>query len=295
MKKGFLFTMFAALALCFTVACTDENEGGDNNGGNNGGGNDYATLIVGTWQVDNMTVDGNDMTPQNVRFTFNTGGTGLLNDNGVTENNEFSWSISDNQITIQPRHGTMTYTIVSLTQTSCTFTGTVVPGTDIEGDVSVHMTKVNGGDNPDPGPGPNPANFPEGTMWEYQFDSTFVIEGIAATMNMTIGIDFIDASNCDLSFHAVASAMGMTLADENETTPFTYTYNSTASEGVLYAVGTDPDTGEPFEESLTFVYNSSDNTIVIDVPADYFQSDEGDEGDEDAFDMPTHWVFQRVR
>lgn len=293
MEKRFLFTLVAALALCFTVACTDENEGGNNGGGNNGGGNDYATLIVGTWQVDNMTVDGNDMTPQNVRFTFNAGGSGLLNDNGVTENNEFSWSISGDQITIQPRHGSMTYTIVSLTQTSCTFTGTVVPGTDIEGDVNVHMTKVSGGDNPDPGPGPNPANFPEGTLWEYQFDSTFVVEGITASMNMTIGIDFIDAGNCDLSFHAVMSAMGMTLADENETTPFAYTYNSATGEGVMSAVGTDPDTGEPVEESLTFVYNASDNTIVIDVPEDYFQ--DGDDGGEDEFAIPTHWVFQRVR
>ena len=78
-----------AFAMTAIVACEPENEGPENPSN----GNNYnVEMFVGTWQVESMTVDGQDMTPQNMLFTMNEDGTGLANDNGVTENNGFTWS-----------------------------------------------------------------------------------------------------------------------------------------------------------------------------------------------------------
>jgi len=137
MKKKFnLILCFVAMAAFCAVSCETETEGEND-------GNSYsAELLVGTWQVDNMTVDGEDMTPENMLFTLNEDGTGLANNNGVTENNEFTWSLSGDQLTITPRSGVgLVYTINSLTETECTFSGTSVPMTDIPGDVVVQLVK----------------------------------------------------------------------------------------------------------------------------------------------------------
>ena len=142
MKKVFSILM-VAFAMTMMVACDDEGNGPDNGGGN-GGGNGYSVeMFVGTWQVENMTVNGQDMTPQNMLFTMNEDGTGLANDNGVTENNDFTWSVDGDQLTITPRSGThFVYTVNSLTENECTFSGTYVPMTDIPGDVVVHLVRA---------------------------------------------------------------------------------------------------------------------------------------------------------
>ena len=110
--------------------------------GNNG--NSYtAEMFIGAWRVDNMTVDGRDMTPENMLFIMDEGGNGLANDNGVTENNEFTWSVSGDQLTITPRSGThFVYTVNDLSATECTFSGTNVPMADIPGNVVVHLVRV---------------------------------------------------------------------------------------------------------------------------------------------------------
>lgn len=289
MKKGFLFTMFAALVLTFAACNPDDDDRG--NGGNNGGdNNNYSTLLVGTWLVDNLTVDGEDMTPQNMHLTFYDNGRGLMEDGGPDENNDFGWVITGNTITVTPHHGQFTFTITSLTSTECSFNGNYMEmdGHEINGDIRFHMTKVNGGD-PNP---PDPANFPSGTQWQFLYDSTFSYEGFPIDINMVFWLDFVNAINCDLSMQYSVSAMGMPMGDTTMTVPMSYTYNSSATEGIFTIV--DPDSGE--SETLPFDYNATDNTIIIDVPAEFFQDDEGgDEGDDDFnLQMPTHWVFQRI-
>lgn len=141
MKKVFSILM-VAFAMTAMVACGDKDEGTDTPGG--GGNNNYnAQMFVGTWQVESMTVDGQDMTPQNMLFTMNEDGTGLANDNGETENNGFTWSVDGDQLTITPRSGThFVYTVNSLTENECTFSGNNVPMADIPGNVVVHLVRV---------------------------------------------------------------------------------------------------------------------------------------------------------
>ena len=141
--KKFAFFAFCFVALgCFTAAmCSDENENENNN---NSSGNSYsAEMFIGAWRVDNMTVDGQDMTPENMLFIMDADGTGLVNHNGVTENNEFTWSVSGDQLTITPRSGThFVYTVNDLSADECTFSGTNVPMTDIPSNVVVHLVRA---------------------------------------------------------------------------------------------------------------------------------------------------------
>ncbi|KWW30509.1 MAG: hypothetical protein AUK63_955 [bacterium P3] len=113
-------------------------------GGNNDDENIYAQMLPGTWLMDNVTFNGTDMTPENAQLIFNTDGTGLFNDNGETENNQFSWSLNGNTISVTPRNGrTLAYTIDNMTNTECTFHGSVAPGhDDMQGDVVIHMVKI---------------------------------------------------------------------------------------------------------------------------------------------------------
>ncbi len=131
-----------AFAMTAMVACGEKDDTTDNGGGNNGGNGFNAEMFVGTWRVESMTVNGQDMTPENMLFTMNEDGTGLANDNGVTENNGFTWSVDGNQLTITPRSGDhFVYTVNSLTENECTFSGSIVPMTDIPGDVVVHLVR----------------------------------------------------------------------------------------------------------------------------------------------------------
>lgn len=144
MKRSInLILCFVALATFCAASCEKDNEG-DNNGNNGNNGNGYsAEMFVGTWRVDNMTVNGENNTPENMLFIMNEDGTGLANDNGVTENNGFTWSVSGDQLTITPRSGVhYVYTVNNLTESECTFSGTNVPMADIPGNVVVHLLRV---------------------------------------------------------------------------------------------------------------------------------------------------------
>lgn len=277
--------------LCFT-GCNPDDPTPDNPGGGGGSNNNYNQLIVGTWLVDNMTVDGNVMTPENLKLIFNANGTGVLNDNGVTENNEFSWSLDGTTMTIQPRNGSATYTIVSLDDHACQFTGTMVPGTDMQGDVSIHMTKVqSGGDNP--GPGPNPADFPAGTKWQCSMDTTVTEsdgeDSYSIVVNGSIKLDFASTGNTGalvITGSSIIYYNGYPIHNESldETQDFTWTYNETTHTGIMTATGVDEETGEPYTDDLEFFYNPSDNTIIVDMPS------EDDEGNVTIL----HTVFHRI-
>ena len=137
MKKGFSILM-VAFAMTMMVACGEEE-----NKPNNGGDGYTVEMFVGTWKVEKMTVDGQNMTPENMLFTMNEDGTGLADDNGVIENNDFTWSVDGNKLTITPRSGVhFVYTVNSLTENECTFSGTNVPMADIPGEVVVHLVRV---------------------------------------------------------------------------------------------------------------------------------------------------------
>lgn len=123
--KKIKMALLGMLCLGLAFACTPEDPGPDNNGGGDNN-NGYNTLLVGTWQLDGLTHNGEDLSQMlpNIKLSFYSDGTGMMNDNGETENNGFSWSISGNTITVTPRHGQYTFTIESLTATECSFKGT---------------------------------------------------------------------------------------------------------------------------------------------------------------------------
>ena len=117
--------------------------------------NDDSNSLVGQWRVDNMTYDGRDMTPEDMVLVMNADGTGDVLTNGHSDNDSFTWSVSGDILTVYPNGGSeYTFTIVSISSTEASLTGNVVPGTDMTGNVTMHLTKISGGgDNPDPQPG----------------------------------------------------------------------------------------------------------------------------------------------
>lgn len=146
--KNVMRILCAAMLLVSFAACTEKENGNDNPGG--GSDNNTSALILGTWRVDQMSVDGRDMTPEHMTLSFYEGGHGLMNDGGVTEHNDFTWSFSGDVISINTGHSTFTFTIDNLTATECSFHGDFIEfgGQEITGDLRFHMTKTNGGDNP---------------------------------------------------------------------------------------------------------------------------------------------------
>ena len=138
MKKVFSILM-VAFAMTVLVGCEPESPDNPSNG------NSGAEMFVGTWHLEKMTVNGQYMTPQNVLLTMNEDGTGTANSNVVTENIGFTWSVEGDQLTITPQSGThCVYTVNSLTENECTFSGNYILMTDIPaGNVVVHLVRAN--------------------------------------------------------------------------------------------------------------------------------------------------------
>lgn len=232
--------------------------------------NDYNTLILGTWQVDHMTVNGVDAPEQmlhgTVKLSFYQGGTGLLNDNGETQNNNFSWVITGNIITITEHSHTMNFTINSLTSTECTFTGTnmEIDGHMVEGNITIHMTKT--GDTPTPGPNPDPVTGElTGTSWGYSYSGTRTEQGMTVNYTFDMLLAFTTSTTGTLDESITYTFMGQT-DTESENINFTYTYDVNSHSGTMTATTTDPDTGEPETNTLPFTYNSTNNTITVTNP-----------------------------
>ena len=163
MKK--LLKVLCALALMLPfAACTPENVGPNGNDDNN-----YSTLILGTWQVDLMSVNGQNMTPPNMQISFYEGGSGLMDDGDPGDHNDFTWVINDNVINVNTGNHQFSFTIDTMTATECAFHGNYIEfdGNEITGDIRFHMTKVNG-DNPGGGGDPDPGDLGIGTpeLWE---------------------------------------------------------------------------------------------------------------------------------
>ena len=137
------FTLVFALA-----ACTEKDNNGQtqNNGNNNGnGGSNYSSLILGTWRVDQMSVDGQDMTPEYMTLSFYENGSGLMDDGDASHHNDFRWAISGNNTTVSTDNHEFLFIIDELDATGCRFHTTYVEfveGQAVNGDIRFFMTKI---------------------------------------------------------------------------------------------------------------------------------------------------------
>ena len=222
----------------------------------------YSQLLPGTWQIDNFVFNGNDMTEMigTIRFTFNANGTGVLSDNGETQNNDFTWVISGNTITITEHGHNMEFTITNMTATECSFNGTTMymDGQSMTGNFEIHMVKVNGGGD-DPNPDPVPGEL-TGTSWGYTYNGTITEQDMEFNYTISMLLVFTTSTTGTLEETMTITSMGQS---DTETINFTYTYNVNSHSGTMTATTTDPDTGEPETQTLPFTYNPSTNTITV--------------------------------
>jgi hypothetical protein len=96
------------------------------------GGSDtahYAQLLVGNWQATKHIVDGVE-TEHPMDLYFYSNGSGIVSDNGVTEHNNFTYTLNGNVISVIPTYGnvgTITYTIITLDSTNMVLSGQSMP------------------------------------------------------------------------------------------------------------------------------------------------------------------------
>lgn len=281
-KMMMAFVAIATLGL--TVACEKDNS--EPASGNTDGN------IVGTWKVDRLTLNGMAMNTDslNIAILVNEDGTGVVSRPDATLS--FGWSQNGTTLTITPTAfgSSYDYTITLLTATEASITGTVVPGTDIQGDVTVHMVRIdNPGDDPDPNPSddpdPNPGDttattFPAGTNWTYNYTTeSFNVEyqgmTVPASVQLTMNLAFdAEGQNGTLEMNGTpivtlpyVGAMPLTDYAVSENASFTYTYDAATATGI--ANGHLPGTAS---EQVPFSYNSSTNTIELTLPSDIWNS-----------------------
>lgn len=314
--RKMLMAFVAIATLGLTVACEKDNS--EPASGNTDGN------IVGTWKVDRLTLNGMAMNTDslNIAILVNSDGTGVVSRPDATLS--FGWSQNGTTLTITPTAfgSSFDYTITLLTDTEASITGTVVPGTDIQGDVTVHMVRIdnpgddpdpNPGDDPDPNPGddpdPNPGDttattFPAGTNWTYNYTTeSFNVEyqgmTVPASVQLTMNLAFdAEGQNGTLEMNGTPIitfyGVPMPLTDYavSENASFTYTYDAATATGI--ANGHLPGTAS---EQVPFSYNPSANTIELTLPTDIWNSLAGDIPEGVNFpisSLPTNIVFTRV-
>ncbi|MBP5526952.1 MAG: lipocalin family protein [Bacteroidales bacterium] len=200
--KRIMTAMVALACMGMTVSCDKTN--------------DDSNSLVGRWRVDNLTYDGRDMTPEDMVLVMNDNGTGDVLTNGHSDNDSFTWSVSGDVLTVYPNGGSeYTFTIVSISSTEASLTGNVVPGTDMQGNVTMHLTKVSGGDpTPDPDPNPDPNNYSTILPGNWQLDG-LVHNGQDLSSNLP---------NIQLSFNANGTGL-MSDGGETEHNEFSWVIN----------------------------------------------------------------------
>ena len=248
--RRIMMAMFALAFIGMTVACTDKE---DDNGGNNNANdpNGYSAKLVGTWKIDQLSSNGQDMTEYlpNIKLSFSANGQGMMDDDGETQNNDFTWEINGEIITVKTHNTTMNFTISSLTDNQCTFRGDFmeIDGNQLQ-NVVIHMTKVT----------PPPVLEPG--------DDDLV----GMSFGMTIPIDF-EEIHYEMSISMVfttASTGQMEMSDEEDTefSPFTYTYHSATKQGKILMEEEGeymlmPFTYDPEQDAITLInpeYNPQD-------------------------------------
>lgn len=323
--RKMLMAFVAIATLGLTTACEKDNS--EPASGNTDGN------IVGTWKVDRLTLNGMAMNTDslNIAILINEDGTGVVSRPDATLS--FGWSQNGTTLTITPTAfgSSYDYTITLLTATEASITGTVVPGTDIQGDVTVHMVRIdnpgddpdpnpgddpdpNPGDDPDPNPGddpdPNPGDttattFPAGTNWTYSYTTeSFNVEyegmTVPASVQLAMNLAFAaEGQNGTLEMNGTpfitipyVGAMPLTDFAVSENASFTYTYDAATATGI--ANGHLPGTAS---EQVPFSYNPSTNTIELTLPTDIWSSFANRIPDGVNFpisSLPTTIVFTRV-
>lgn len=262
MKRTFFFALASLLMLGF-VACDKDND--KNNGGS---GNNSA--ILGDWQVDVVTYNGEDISAMmgSVVISFYADGRGLINHNGETQHNDFGWSISGSTITVTPHNGNaISYSIVTLTATECSFTGTVVPMTETTGDVKIHMVKVGGGNGGGFEPNPDPVTGTlENTRWGYHLETSRTEGSAIININGNIKLAFNTTTEGILAedVEVTMEMNGIPIPGTRVTfeAPYTYTYDVASHTGSLTATVYNEETRQDETEVITFVYDPAQNVII---------------------------------
>ena len=287
-KMMMAFVAIATLGL--TVACEKDNS--EPASGNTDGN------IVGTWKVDKMTLNGMSMNTDSldIAILVNSDGTGVVSRPDATLS--FGWSQNGTTLTITPTAfgSSFDYTITLLTDTEASITGTVVPGTDIQGDVTVHMVRI---DNT------TATTFPAGTNWTYNYTTeSFNVEyqgmTVPASVQLTMNLAFdaegqsgtLEMNGTPIVTLPYVGAMPLTDYAVSENASFTYTYDAATATGI--ANGHLPGTAS---EQVPFSYNSSTNTIELTLPSDIWNSLAANIPEGVNFpisSLPTTIVFTRV-
>ncbi|MBR6417966.1 MAG: lipocalin family protein [Bacteroidales bacterium] len=138
-KLLYLAFCLVAMVVSFTSCNKEKQEPGTQTNET-----DYSKMIVGKWNVDGLKINGEVAQVQGViHITMNEDGTGIVSDNGVTENNNFTWSVKGDKLTIVQAHGEGVFTIIKITANEVTFTGKSIPGQEGDmGEVEVHITRI---------------------------------------------------------------------------------------------------------------------------------------------------------
>ena len=255
--RKIMMAMFVMACIGTMVSCNEKENEDDS----------YSAMLVGTWRIDRMVYNGQDMTSMmpNIEITFSSDKTGLMNDGGETENNNFTWAISSSTITVTPRHNQFTFTITSMTANECTFTGNYmnIGEMDLRGTIEVHMVKVNG-DTP-------AEEFPAGTEWGgFSVDTTVVVADTSETGEVdSIPVHYVISLGVKFNKTGHSGTFNvMVHADSYNTEmpmPFTYTYNGSTSEGVISMMTEDG------LATANFSINTTDNTLSFVLPEDVQQ------------------------
>ena len=234
---------FAAMTMFGLSSCEDDPVEPNNSNNTNGQTGDltgYAAMLPGTWRMDGLAANGQQIPTDAMDITlqFNTDGTGLMSDNGVTENNDFRWAVEGNQIDITPRNGvTMHYTIDTINASWAIFHGTGWPGFETA-EVEVKIVKIgNVQPTPGPQPGPDTNNVSlAGTVW------------VSAEAAYDVTISFLTETHC--SFHQVDSGDVFDYRG-------TYTFNGISGTMTFTILGA-------ITETLTFTISGNTMTATFD-------------------------------
>ena len=279
-KMMMAFVAIATLGL--TVACEKDNS---EPASGNTDGNYYirTNALIRTDSLD-------------IAILVNSDGTGVVSRPDATLS--FGWSQNGTTLTITPTAfgSSFDYTITLLTDTEASITGTVVPGTDIQGDVTVHMVRI---DNT------TATTFPAGTNWTYNYTTeSFNVEyqgmTVPASVQLTMNLAFdaegqsgtLEMNGTPIVTLPYVGAMPLTDYAVSENASFTYTYDAATATGI--ANGHLPGTAS---EQVPFSYNSSTNTIELTLPSDIWNSLAANIPEGVNFpisSLPTTIVFTRV-
>lgn len=257
MKKfsKFMMTMFAIASIGAFASCEKVELVDDGNGPITGS-------IEGQWTIKKAYYNNSVMAADaiSLSISFNADGTGEIRNFGFElpyEESHFHWTLSDGDdhtltITLYNEE-VLTYTVIKLTDTEFNITGTVVPTTTLEGDVTIFFTRPGGGSDPEPG---DPDAFPGNTNWGNNYSTTVDYDETTLDVNVASTLKF-NRTGSKGSLNVVGTVAQMPV-------PFTYSLNFT------YVFNADNNTGTMTfsvdgaeDANIDFTYDSTANTITF--------------------------------